>query len=110
MLYQSAPHAGNESLPIELDSSMLVWITSSLLCAVFVDYLQGKSSRDRRTTGDEPMTKKQSTGLVFMLGSAAAAIQLTIFSPVLRGWLYSVCLGVLIVVFASGADLFRGNE
>jgi hypothetical protein len=56
------------------------------------------------------MTKKQSIGLIFMLGSAAAAIQLTIFSPVLRGWFYSICLGILIVVFAGGADLFRGNE
>lgn len=56
------------------------------------------------------MTRKQSTGLIFMLGSAAAAIQLTIFSPVLRGWFYSICLGILIVVFAGGADLFRGNE
>jgi hypothetical protein len=56
------------------------------------------------------MTKKQSTGLIFMLGSAAAAIQLTIFSPVLRGWFYSICLGILIVVFAGGADLFRGRE
>ena len=54
------------------------------------------------------MTKKQSIGLVIMLG--AAGIQLTLFSPVLRGWFYSVCLGILIVVFAGGADLFRGNE
>jgi hypothetical protein len=64
----------------------------------------------RDTTRDETMTKKQRTGLAFMLGSAAAAIQLTIFSPILRGWFYSVCFGVLIVVFASGMDLFRGNE
>jgi hypothetical protein len=56
------------------------------------------------------MTKKESTGLVLMLGSAAAGIQLTLFSPILRGWFYSICLGVLIIVFASGADLFRGNE
>jgi len=57
------------------------------------------------------MTKKENTGLVLMLGSAAAAIQLTIFfSPILRGWFYSTCLGVLIIVFASGADLFKGNE
>ena len=63
------------------------------------------------TTRDETMTKKESTELVLMLGSAAAAIQLTIFfSPILRGWFYSICLGVLIIVFASGADLFRGNE
>jgi hypothetical protein len=55
------------------------------------------------------MTKKQSIGLVIMLGAAAAGIQLTLFSPVLRGWFYSVCLGILIVVFAGGADLFRGN-
>jgi len=60
---------------------------------------------------DETMTKKENTGLVLMLGSAAAAIQLTIFfSPILRGWFYSTCLGVLIIVFASGADLFKGNE
>src|ERR1700751_6126553 len=63
------------------------------------------------TTRGETMTKKENTGLVLMLGSAAAAIQLTIFfSPILRGWFYSICLGVLIIVSASGADLFRGNE
>jgi len=45
-----------------------------------------------------------------MLGSVAAGIQLTIFSPVLRGWVYSICLGVLVIAFAGGADLFRGNE
>ena len=57
------------------------------------------------------MTKKQNIGLVFMLGSAAAAIQLTIFfSPLLRGWFYSICLGMLVIVFAGGADLFRGKE
>jgi hypothetical protein len=56
------------------------------------------------------MTKKQRTGLVFMLGSAAAGIQLTIFSPVLMGWFYSICLVALIIVFACGADMFRGNE
>jgi len=93
---------------------MLVGIASSFLCAVFVVYLQRRNAtstnRNEETTGDESMTKKQSIGLVFMLGSAAAGIQLTIFSPVLRGWFYSVCLGVLIVIFAGGADLFRGNE
>jgi hypothetical protein len=56
------------------------------------------------------MTKRQSTGLIFMLGSAAAGIQLTIFSPILRGWFYSICLVVLIIVFACGADQFRGSE
>jgi hypothetical protein len=56
------------------------------------------------------MTKKQRTGLVYMVGSAAVAIQLTIFSPILRGWFYSICLVLLIIVFASGADMFRGNE
>lgn len=63
------------------------------------------------TTRGETMTRKESTGLVLMLGSAAAAIQLTIFfSPILRGWFYSICLGALVIAFASGADLFRGNE
>lgn len=56
------------------------------------------------------MTKKQSTGLILMLVSVAVGIQLTLFSPILRGWFYSICLGVLIITFASGADLFRGNE
>lgn len=56
------------------------------------------------------MTKKQSIGLVFMLGAGAAGIQLTLFSPVLRGWFYSICLGILIVVFAGGVDMFRGNQ
>lgn len=46
-----------------------------------------------------------------MLASAAAGIQLTIFFiPILSGWFYSTCLAALIIVFASGADLFRGNE
>jgi hypothetical protein len=45
-----------------------------------------------------------------MLGSAAAGIQLTLFTPILRGWFYSICLAALIIVFVSGADLFRGNE
>lgn len=56
------------------------------------------------------MTKKQSTGIALMIGSVAAGIQLTLFSPILRGWFYSICLGALIIVFASGAELFRGNE
>jgi hypothetical protein len=61
-------------------------------------------------TRDETMTKKQRTGLLCMLGSAAVGIQLTLFSPVLRGWFYSTCLVALIIVFACGADLYRGNE
>jgi hypothetical protein len=57
------------------------------------------------------MTKKQTRGLIFMLASAAAAVQMTVFfSPVLRGWLYSIFLGVLVIVFAAGADMFRGSE
>jgi hypothetical protein len=57
------------------------------------------------------MSKRQSVGLIFMIGSAAAAIQMTLFfSPIMRGWFYSICLGVLAIVFASGADMFRGNE
>jgi hypothetical protein len=56
------------------------------------------------------MTKKQSIGVALMVGAAAAGIQLTLFSPVLRGWFYSVCLGALVVVFASGAELLRGSE
>jgi len=56
------------------------------------------------------MTKKQRTGLIFMIGSVAAGIQLTLFSPILRGWLYSIFLGILIITFAGGADLFHGNE
>ncbi len=57
------------------------------------------------------MTKKQNTGLVLMLGSVAAAVQLTVFfTPILSGWFYSLCIGALIIVFASGADLFRKNE
>lgn len=65
----------------------------------------------RKPPRDATMTKKQNIGLVCMLGSVAAGIQLTIFfSPVLRGWFYSVCLGALVIVFASGADLFRGNQ
>ena len=43
--------------------------------------------------------------------SVAAAVQMTVFfSPVLRGWLYSIFLGVLVIVFAAGADMFRGSE
>lgn len=45
-----------------------------------------------------------------MLGSAAVGIQLTLFSPVLKGWFYSMCLVALIIVFACGADLFRGSN
>jgi hypothetical protein len=93
---------------------MLVWITSSFLCAVFIASCKGRATlaetETRDTTRDETMTKKENTGLVLMLGSAAAGIQLTIFSPILRGWFYSICLGALIIVFVSGADLFRGNE
>lgn len=64
----------------------------------------------KSTATDGTMTRKQSSGLVLMLGSAAAGIQLTLFSPMLRGWFYSICLGVLVIAFAGGADLFRGNE
>jgi len=113
-LYQSAAPEAMRGLPIKPNSFMLVWITSSFLCAVLVAPANGKatSSRNRKkdTTRGETMTKKQSTGLVCMLGSAAAGIHLTLFSPILRGWFYTICLGVLIIVFASGADLFRGNE
>lgn len=45
-----------------------------------------------------------------MLGSAAVGIQLTLFSPVLKGWLFSTCLVALIIVFACGADLYKGNK
>jgi len=66
---------------------------------------------DISMTGDAAMSKRQSVGLIFMIGSAAAAIQMTLFfSPIMRGWFYSICLGVLAIVFASGADMFRGNE
>jgi len=85
-----------------------------VLCAVLIAPMQGVSDtrriRNQDTTRDETMTKKQSTGLILMLVSAAVGIQLTLFSPILRGWFYSICLGVLIITFASGADLFRGNE
>ena len=98
-----------KGLPIKQYSFMLVWIASSFQCVVCVACLLRGETKD--TTRGETMTKKENTGLVLMLGSAAAAIQLTIFfSPILRGWFYSICLGVLIIVFASGADLFRGNE
>jgi hypothetical protein len=71
------------------------------------DDLQGRIG----TTGDASMSKRQSIGLIFMIGSAAAAIQMTLFfSPIMRGWFYSICLGILAIVFASGADMFRGNE
>jgi hypothetical protein len=56
------------------------------------------------------MTKKQSIGIALMVGSAAAGIQLTLFSPILRGWFYSVCIGALIIAFAGGAELLRGSE
>jgi len=57
------------------------------------------------------MSKKQTIGLILMLAAAAAAVQLTVFfSLVLRGWLFSIFLGALVIVFASGADMFRGNE
>lgn len=66
---------------------------------------------DISTMGVVFMSKRQSVGLIFMIGSAAAAIQMTLFfSPIMRGWFYSICLGVLAIVFASGADMFRGNE
>ena len=64
----------------------------------------------KNTTNDGTMTKKQSSGLVLMLGSAAAGIQLSLFSPMLRGWFCSICLGVLVIAFAGGVDLFRGDE
>lgn len=64
----------------------------------------------KSTAREGTMSKKQSAGLVLMLGSAAAGIQLTFFGPILRGWFYSICLGILIITFAGGADLFRGNE
>ena len=67
--------------------------------------------KNRNSKRDASMTKKQTVGLVFMLGSAAAAIQLTIFfSMLLRGWAYSICLGMLVIAFAGGADMFRGKE
>jgi hypothetical protein len=56
------------------------------------------------------MTKKQSTGIALMIAAVAAGIQLTLFSPILRGWFYSICLGALIILFASGAELLRGSE
>jgi hypothetical protein len=57
------------------------------------------------------MSKKQTIGLILMLAAAAAAVQLTVFfSLILRGWLFSIFLGALVIVFASGADMFRGNE
>jgi hypothetical protein len=84
------------------------------LGAVLIAYCKGRATpaetETRDPTRDEAMTKKESTGLALMLGAAAAGIQLTIFSPILRGWFYSICLGVLIIVFVSGADLFRGSE
>lgn len=89
--------------------------TTTFIFAVCVYRLprEGSAARQKETTDslrDETMTKKQRTGLVYMVGSAAVAIQLTIFSPILRGWFYSICLVLLIIVFASGADMFRGNE
>ena len=69
-----------------------------------------QNQKQRTQLRDEAMTKKQSTGVALMIGSAAAGIQLTLFSPILRGWFYSICLGALVVVFASGAELFRGSE
>jgi hypothetical protein len=104
-----------KGLPIKQYSFMLVWIASSFQYVVCIAcLLRGEALAEpetKDTTRDETMTKKENTGLVLMLGSAAAAIQLTIFfSPILRGWFYSICLGALIIVFASGADLFRGNE
>ena len=80
-----------------------------------VDRLAGKRGAIYKagidTTKDVSMSKRQSVGLIFMIGSAAAAIQMTLFfSPIMRGWFYSICLGVLAIVFASGADMFRGNE
>jgi hypothetical protein len=93
---------------------MLVGTTSYFRCPCLLPSCKGSETReDTETTDtlrDETMTKKQRTGLVYMVGSAAVAIQLTIFSPILRGWFYSICLVLLIIVFASGADMFRGNE
>jgi hypothetical protein len=63
------------------------------------------------TTNNPSMTKKQTIGLILMLASAAAAVQLTVFfSLIMRGWFFSICLGALVIVFACGADMFRGNE
>jgi hypothetical protein len=75
---------------------------------------EGRATHAERETSktirEKAMTKKQSTGIALMIGSAAVGIQLTLFSPILRGWFYSVCLGALIIVFASGAELLRGSE
>jgi hypothetical protein len=114
MLNQSTPPEGNEGPPIKPDGFMLVWIQKLFICVLCSLPALGRApsadGETRNITRDETMTKKQRTGLVFMLGSVAAGIQLTIFSPVLRGWVYSICLGVLVIAFAGGADLFRGNE
>jgi hypothetical protein len=66
---------------------------------------------ETKNTTTASMSKKQTIGLILMLGSAAAGIQMTVFfSLALKGWFYSICLGILILVFAYGADMFRGNE
>ena len=114
MLYQSAPpeamraFQSNRTVLCSYGSQALFCVPCLLPTCKGRATLAKTETRD--TTRDETMTKKESTGLVLMLGSAAAGIQLTLFSPILRGWFYSICLGVLIIVFASGADLFRGNE
>jgi F0F1-type ATP synthase assembly protein I len=114
MLYQGAPPETIRAFHSYGTVLCSYGSQASFLCAVFFASCKERATlaktETRDTTRDEAMTKKQNTGLVLMLASAAVGIQLTLFIPILRGWFYSICLAALIIVFVSGADLFRGNE